>query len=380
MLERSTTLEEAFPSLAAEWHPTKSHGLRPSEVTWGNKRKVWWQCKVDSRHEWEASISNRTRRGSGCPYCSGHKVLPEDSFGARYPELLTEWHPTKNKNIDPFELTPASGKKVYWRCQHEHVWRAAIYSRGSGRGCPKCANQQVDHTNCLATTHPELAAQWHEKLNLPVTPNDVVSGSNKPRWWICSKGHVWRAAPVTRRKGHGCPTCAGQRASPTQNLAMLNPELASEWHPTKNEGLEPKDVLPRSSKKVWWKCKYGHEWQAVVSSRSNGCGCPKCSRETSELEISIYCELQTIFPHVRWQEKVEGAECDILLPDENIAIEIDGYYWHRDKAEKDLVKNSKLAANGIDVIRIRDKKLGKLTPKDLLFTKYDDVFKITKGF
>lgn len=375
----TNSLATLYPQIAAEWHPTKNHALRPSGVTAGNDRKVWWQCKVDSRHQWAASIYNRTRRGSGCPYCSGRKALPENSFGARYPKLLSEWHPTKNKSIDPFELTPKSGKKVYWRCKYGHVWSAAIYSRASGRGCPKCVNQLVDRTNCLATTHPQLAAQWHEELNAPVSPDEVVSGSGTPRWWICGDGHVWRAAPATRKKGHGCPTCAGQRASPTQNLAIQMPELAKEWHPVKNKGLEPKDLLPGSSKKVWWQCEFGHEWKAIVASRSRGTGCPKCSRQTSELEISLYCELKTIFPNVRWQEKVEGAECDILLADENIAIEIDGYYWHKDKTAKDLAKNSKLAANGIEVIRIRDKKLGKLRPRDLLFTKYDDCFEITKA-
>lgn len=35
-----------------------------------------------------------------------------------------------------------------------------------------------------------------------------------------------------------------------------------------------------SSKKVWWICpKCGNEWQAVISSRTNGCGCPKCGIE-----------------------------------------------------------------------------------------------------
>jgi len=31
----------------------------------------------------------------------------------------------------------------------------------------------------LAETHPELAKQWHPRLNSELTPNDVTSGSNK---------------------------------------------------------------------------------------------------------------------------------------------------------------------------------------------------------
>ena len=30
---------------------------------------------------------------------------------------------------------------------------------------------------------------------------------------------------------------------------------------------------------MWWKCAQGHEWQAVVSSRSRGNGCPYCANQ-----------------------------------------------------------------------------------------------------
>ena len=37
------------------------------------------------------------------------------------------------------------------------------------------------------------------------------------------------------------------------------------------------DVTPRSHQKVWWRCTKGHEWEAVVSSRTRGSACPYCS-------------------------------------------------------------------------------------------------------
>lgn len=56
------------------------------------------------------------------------------------------------------------------------------------------------------------------------------------------------------------------------------PELAAEWHPTKNKGLLPDDVLHGSNKKVWWRCNQGHEWQSAIFNRAiNGKGCPYCS-------------------------------------------------------------------------------------------------------
>ena len=69
------------------------------------------------------------------------------------------------------------------------------------------------------------------------------------------------------------------RLATNYNLEVLHPELAKQWHPTKNGDLKPTDVTPGSVKKVWWLCPRNpnHDWPATVASRSNGTGCPYCS-------------------------------------------------------------------------------------------------------
>ena len=62
------------------------------------------------------------------------------------------------------------------------------------------------------------------------------------------------------------------------SLAVVNPKLASEWHPTKNGNLHPEYVSVHSNKRVWWQCKEKHEWQAQINSRSKGAGCMECYR------------------------------------------------------------------------------------------------------
>ena len=41
----------------------------------------------------------------------------------------------------------------------------------------------------------------------------------------------------------------------------------------------PDHVLPGSRRKVWWQCKNGHSWQAVIYSRtgSQNSDCPFCT-------------------------------------------------------------------------------------------------------
>lgn len=61
------------------------------------------------------------------------------------------------------------------------------------------------------------------------------------------------------------------------SLQTRKPKLALQWHPTRNSPLTPRDVTVFSNRKVWWICGKGHEWQAVISNRSLGTGCPYCA-------------------------------------------------------------------------------------------------------
>ena len=66
----------------------------------------------------------------------------------------------------------------------------------------------------------------------------------------------------------------------SNSLLILNPNLATEWHPRLNGTLRPENISYKSNKKVWWKCSVcGHEWQATVNHRSSGRGCPECAKE-----------------------------------------------------------------------------------------------------
>ena len=60
------------------------------------------------------------------------------------------------------------------------------------------------------------------------------------------------------------------------NLKFLFPNIAKEWHPTKNSNLKPDKVTKSSGKKVWWECINGHEWKTSISHRTNGQNCPHC--------------------------------------------------------------------------------------------------------
>ena len=126
-----------FPEIAKEWHPTKNKGLSPEDFTYGSHKEVWWLCP--SGHAYEASLSNRAF-GTGCPYCSGNRVNSENSLAAKRPDLVAEWHPTKNGQLTPHDVTAGSDKVVFWQCARGHVWERSVHHRKriKGIGCPEC--------------------------------------------------------------------------------------------------------------------------------------------------------------------------------------------------------------------------------------------------
>ena len=61
------------------------------------------------------------------------------------------------------------------------------------------------------------------------------------------------------------------------SLSELRPDIAAEWHPNKNGSLTPAMFKCGSSQKVWWKCSIcDNEWEATISHRTHGTGCPMC--------------------------------------------------------------------------------------------------------
>jgi hypothetical protein len=197
--------------------------------------------------------------------------------------LMAEWNWEKNNELgfDPSKLTYGSGMKVWWKCSNGHEWQAVVRDRNKGTCCPICEGQQVlKGYNDLKTINPALAEEWNCEKNGNLKPEDFTAKSHKKVWWKCQQGHEWQATIGSRNQGHSCPYCTGRYAVKGEtDLQTLNPSLAKEWNYEKNNELTPMDVLPKSNKKVWWKCSEGHEWQARITDRNKSRGCPECAKQ-----------------------------------------------------------------------------------------------------
>jgi len=203
-----------------------------------------------------------------------------------FPDLAKEAH-----GWDPTQIHDLTNEKMEWICKKGHTWFAFTYirTRKNPSGCPVCANKAVAiGSNDLKSQIPELALEadgWD--------PETVSIGTHKKLSWRCAKGHSWVTSVANRVKGTGCPFCSNNKLLEGYNdLATLEPEIALEA-----DGWDPTKVLNGSTKKLSWKCKRGHKWDAVVYSRTGTTktGCPYCwGRFVTEGET----DLATLFPEI----------------------------------------------------------------------------------
>lgn len=129
---------------------------------------------------------------------------------------------------------------------------------------------------------PHLVAEWHPTLNGGLKPGDVQAGSGTMCWWLCptGNGHEWQTQARSRSlRGTGCPFCARRRVAEPERLDVAYPDIAAEWHPTRNGDRHASDFSYASHREVWWQCpKYRtHVWRARISSRTSMLsGCSLC--------------------------------------------------------------------------------------------------------
>jgi hypothetical protein len=281
-VSRTNCLAVLHPRLAREWHLTKNGTKTPWNFVAGSVKRVWWRCQKGPDHEWLAGIASRVH-GTGCPCCSGHKPSVTNSLATQFPKVAAQWHRARNGRLRPKDVVAGSNRRVWWKCAAgpDHEWQTTVANRTwLGNGCPFCSGHRVSMTNSLAARYPRLAAEWDRERNGKLRPSDVMPGSWQRVWWRCPKGpdHVWEAAIYNRVRTPGCPFCRDRMVSVTNSLAVLFPEVAWEWHPTRNGKLTPFDVIASAREHAWWRCARGHVWRELVRTRTaSGRGCPVCA-------------------------------------------------------------------------------------------------------
>ena len=307
--------ETGREELLEEW---ADRSRRPKDSLPGSGVKVPWQCG-ECEHTWVASLNHRTNNGStGCPACARRVATPTFNLAVwcgknGRADLLGQWaHPVKA----PTDFTRASNAKVPWKCgECGSGWDALISNRTSNHtGCPACnpggrprgeVPTPTDNFEvwCGENGREELLGEWADGSS---KPKDFTPRSRAKVLWKCREcEHTW-VTPLSSRTSSnrsGCPACAGEVNTATNNLAVWcgktgREDLLGEWAHADKAST---DFTPASEAKVPWKCgECGSRWDARISDRTrsdNPRGCPACAGRvagaytrpsTSQLNLSRF--------------------------------------------------------------------------------------------
>lgn len=325
-----------YPELVKEWDFEKNNeiGIYPEEHTAGSNKIVWWKCS--KKHSYDSKISTRSRT-SGCPYCSNQRILRGyNDFESQRPELMKFWNYSKN-TILPYELSPNSGKMVWWVCELGHDFENTPNMMSKGRKCPYCSNKKVlIGFNDAATINPELISLWSDKNNSSIY--DYVFGSAKKVWWKCIKGHEFETSIRSMvKKSTVCSTCSNKKVlSGFNDVATVKPELLKYWDYEKNIYQPSEITIGRSADKTHLICDNGHSFSSTLADINQGKWCLQCSVESyvskPEKEIAIFLKNELDFSlESSNRQLIAPYEVDLYIPEKNLAIEFNGLFWHSEE-------------------------------------------------
>ena len=335
------------PEILDYWDYEKNEKPPSEFIGEYSNKEIWLKC--EKGHSFKSRIAEFCR-GNRCPVCANKKIeIGYNDLATTHPSLVKEWDYEKNIDITPQEVTRGSDKKVWWKCEKGHSWKAVISSRVAGRGCPHCLKEyQVSltekafsfylskyfkvvieniHLDCMKKKELDIyiptlrlaveydGHQWHKSakrdlekdllckengITLIRIREDGCAKYESPAHFIeCKQTHgniVQLKEPINEMielinnlfslkiplvdSIENDVTAINESFysyNKANSLAYKKPALLTEWDYEKNGQLKPDMISAGSNSKVWWKCKHGHSWLAVVSSRVRGNGCPYCN-------------------------------------------------------------------------------------------------------
>lgn len=276
--------------LIGEWNFEKNNelGFYPDKLTLGSNKKVWWICNFG--HEWDATISSRYYERCGCPICAKEFKVSSQEMKLYYyikkyfSDAISGFSDKANGLCELDVYIPCLNVGVEydgdkWHQNIDKDYKKDAVCKNMGITLfrirePKCP---IYESNCTFVNLNNLSQ--HELENAIGDILRYLGVNNSDIDFDRDLSEIESLTFHIRKDN---------------SLAELYPDIAAEWHQTKNGTLRPESVSYSSDKRAWWKClRCGYEWATMVSTRtrSDKCGCPRCGREKTRKAKcqSVYC-------------------------------------------------------------------------------------------
>ena len=308
-------------------------------------------------------------KGQGCPEC-GKLVRIEKKKDTT--ESFIEKAKSKHNNewLDYSKVNYVDSKtKVCIIChkkdrngkEHGEFWQKPGNHLNDGNECPKCAQEirsnyrRLDKEEFIRRIY-DIYGDMYNTYKI----KDYVNNTT-PVTLICKKHGEFTQKPMCLLAGKGCPQCGEEK-----RLIKINNHFKNIFEQRANEIHHFKyDYTEVDYKGTFIPVKiicpiHGEFWQKPTSHLS-GYGCQQCAKDmiVSSYERVLREFIKGFGIIVKYNNRTilkDNKELDIYLPNNKLAIEFDGLYWHNEINKSDckyhLNKTLQCADKGIQLIHI----------------------------
>jgi hypothetical protein len=208
---------------------------------------------------------------------------PMDAWTVRSLDLVIAEAEERRKTTQSRRQAPAKSARYRRNQVAYEARRRELGLPPSPRGIPRPIKAKGSVAGKTVADFPWLTQEWHPTKNAPLTPADVPAGSGDHLWWKCPRAadHEWEAQVRSRTiRGVRCPFCTHRKLARSESFLITHPDIAAEWHPTRNGLNRPEHYTFGSHHEAWWQCPTykTHIYQARISSRTSmKSGCARCA-------------------------------------------------------------------------------------------------------
>ena len=248
------------------------------------QHKRMWHCKCECGNECDvraADLKTGNTSSCGCfQQFSRGKSTFLDLTGKRFGRFIV-------LNRLPNHITPSGQNLRMWHCLCDCGKEFDVYgSQIKNKKSCGCLSEEEKQKKAIEKKKKEAKNKEIRKVARKIIASgdlDTVDQTKNKELQRFIVSEVNRKKSYLNSKQRDKELRAQKRKERLKeyNLAIKYPEVAKEWHPTKNGNRIPEDFTPKSNEKVWWLCPNGHSYESLINSRTSHrkTGCPYCSNK-----------------------------------------------------------------------------------------------------
>ena len=286
----NNNIETMYPKIAKEWHPYLNYPKKPEDYLSSSPEYVWWRCEKNFHHNWNAKISNRTINQRGCPYCKDERKTSFEEQ-AIYFYLKKLFPDTKNRYVDEKEnieidiFIPSKKIAIEYNSTYYHKTIRDNSDRDKNKIqkllkyykviCVQEYEEKVIGVKYIYNKARDIKSLEDSIINLIkiITDNYMINIDIKR-----DKIEILNQFIKNTRE---------------DNFTIKHPNIAKQWHRTKNLDLLPEMFTENCNDNFWWQCSKNseHEWCTSIYNRIKlKSGCPCCSKKQASKEYNLVTE------------------------------------------------------------------------------------------